>query len=162
MECSSGDFIIWTTYKNSQYVKFSYFMRSSNFNIRIQAMIFKFWFSYSNQNHKKAAHYFFQLSGLSSVLLSETSLWHPPCPQTSNIQVTYKFSLIQLTVNFITHHVQGTLLPVWGVHLLIIRSSGSNGGFGSQSLNNKRNESFCPHLFVIIITYAYSYVFIHG
>ena len=44
-------------------------------------------------------------------------------------------------VSFISHHVEGTLLLVGDVSLLIIRSTGGNGCFGPQSLNNQRNKS---------------------
>lgn len=60
--------------------------------------------------------------------------------------------LQRLIVSFIAHHVEGTLLPVGGVHLIIIRGTGGNGGFGSQSLHNQQEW--------IIITCAHSYSFL--
>lgn len=52
--------------------------------------------------------------------------------------IVYDFSLI---VSYVTHHVEGTLLPVGRVRLVIICNTGGNFSFGPQSLHKQRNES---------------------
>jgi len=57
---------------------------------------------------------------------------------------------------YITHHVEGTLLPVGGVNLLVVRSTGCDGGFGPQSLHNHKECShhvhLCPKLQLVFYT----------
>lgn len=52
--------------------------------------------------------------------------------ETKATSTAHKFSVI---ASFNTRHVEGTLLPVGGVHLGIVRSARGNGGFRSQSLH---------------------------